>query len=144
MTAISTKVALLQALMQGESYGLELIERVEKATGGRTTLMQGKVYPTLHQLESEGLLESYHRAPLPQPGGRPRHYFKLTGEGRRAARENARAIAGLFRNHPDRGAEPCDEGDACDGSRPDESCVDDPRITDRLLNTGRKKPHLHG
>lgn len=97
MTAIDTKVALLQALMQGESYGLELIERVEKATGGRTTLMQGRVYPLLRQLESEGFLESYDGAPLPERGGRPRRYYKLTAEGRRTAREDARAIAGLLR-----------------------------------------------
>ena len=97
MTAIDTKVALLQALIQGESYGLELIERVKKATGGRTTLMQGRVYPVLRQLESEGLLESYDGEPLSERGGRPRRYYRLTAEGRRAAREDAKALAGLLK-----------------------------------------------
>jgi PadR family transcriptional regulator, regulatory protein PadR len=97
MTAIDTKVALLQALLQGESYGLELIERVKKATGGRTTLMQGRVYPVLRQLESEGLLQSYNGEPLAERGGRPRRYYRLTAEGRRVARDDAKALAGLLK-----------------------------------------------
>ena len=97
MTTIDTKVALLQALISGESYGLELIERVKDATGGRTTLQQGRVYPVLRQLEAEGLLESYDGEPLAERGGRPRRYYKLTAEGRRAAKADARAIAGLLK-----------------------------------------------
>jgi PadR family transcriptional regulator PadR len=97
MTNIDTKVALLQALIQGESYGLELIERVKDATRGQVKLLQGRVYPALRELEAEGLLESYDGEPLPERGGRPRRYYKLTAEGRRAAREDARAILGLVK-----------------------------------------------
>ena len=52
MTQIDTKVALLQALIQGESYGLEIIERVKSQTNGQVVLLQGRVYPALRQLES--------------------------------------------------------------------------------------------
>jgi PadR family transcriptional regulator PadR len=96
MTAIDTKVALLQALIQGESYGLEIIERVKKATAGRTKLLQGRVYPALRELEAEGLLESHEGEQLPERGGRPRKYYRLTAEGRRVAREDAKALSGLL------------------------------------------------
>lgn len=88
---------MLQALVQGESYGLALIERVRTNTNGVLRIQQGRVYPTLRALEAEGLLESYDGDPLPERGGRPRRYYKLTAEGLRAARQDARAIAGLLK-----------------------------------------------
>ena len=62
MTLIDTKFALLQALISGESYGLELIERVRTHTHGEVRLLQGRVYPVLRQLETQGLIESYEAA----------------------------------------------------------------------------------
>ena len=97
MTQIDTKVALLQALMQSDGYGLELIERVREATQGRIVMMQGRVYPALRELESEGLLEGYDSDSLPERGGRPRRYYTITAEGRRVAREQARALLGLLK-----------------------------------------------
>src|SRR5688572_13741932 len=97
MTAIDTKVALLSALVSGEGYGLQIIERVRELTNGQIRLVQGRVYPALRELENEGFLESYDGEPLPERGGRPRRYYRLTAEGRRAARTQATAISGLLR-----------------------------------------------
>jgi len=97
MTEIDTKVALLQALMESDSYRLGLIDRVREATCGRIVMMQGSVYPALRELESAGLLESYDGDPLPERGGRPRRYYRITAEGRRLAREQAHALLGLFK-----------------------------------------------
>ena len=97
MTQIDTKVALLQALIQEESYGLEIIERVMTQTNGQVVLLQGRVYPALRELESDGLLESYDGEPMPERGGRPRRYYKITAEGRRVARRQARGLLGLLR-----------------------------------------------
>jgi PadR family transcriptional regulator PadR len=97
MTAIGTRLALLQALIQGESYGLEVIDRVREMTRGEVKLLQGRVYPALRELEAEGLLESYNGDPVPERGGRPRRYYKLTAEGRRVACDQAHAISGLFK-----------------------------------------------
>lgn len=94
---LDTRTALLQALVQGESYGLELIERVSNDTNGKLKVLQGRVYPVLRQLETDGLLESYDGPPMSERGGRPRRYYKLTAKGLRAAREEARALMGLFR-----------------------------------------------
>jgi PadR family transcriptional regulator, regulatory protein PadR len=47
-------------------------------------------------MEREGLLESYEGDPLPERGGRPRRYYKLTALGQKAAMEQRTVIAGLF------------------------------------------------
>ncbi len=93
---VAAKSALLQALVEGPGYGLELIDRVKDRTSGDVRLGQGSVYPALRSLEVEGLVRSYEGPPLPERGGRPRVYYELTGEGLRAAREQRRAAAGLF------------------------------------------------
>ena len=95
--SIDPKVALLQALIRGESYGLELIDRVRDATQGRVVLGQGSVYPALRDLEAEGYLESYDGPAMPERGGRPRRYYRITAQGMRAAHEEASALLGLFR-----------------------------------------------
>lgn len=94
--SLDPKVALLQALIAGESYGLELIDRIRTNSGGRLVLAQARVYPTLRALEAEGLVESRDGDPLPERGGRPRRYYELTAEGRRVAKADAEAFAGFF------------------------------------------------
>jgi PadR family transcriptional regulator PadR len=97
MAPIDTKAALLQALISGESYGLELIERVHTCSNGSIKLLQGRVYPALRQLEAEGLVKSFDGPPLLERGGRPRRYYRITAEGRRVACSQAHAIAALLR-----------------------------------------------
>src|SRR5712691_10475728 len=97
MAAFDTRSALLQALVEGDSYGLDLIERVKRRTNGKLKIVQGRVYPALRELEAEGLLESYDGESLPERGGRPRRYYKLTAEGLRLAKEEAKAVFGLLK-----------------------------------------------
>jgi PadR family transcriptional regulator PadR len=93
---ISPEAALLQALIVGPSFGLELIDRVRERTNGHVRLSQGTIYPKLRELESDGFVTSYEGEQLPERGGRPRRYYKLTAKGARAATQQQRAIAGLF------------------------------------------------
>jgi len=93
---VSTKAALLQALIRGEGYGLDLIDRVKERTKGKVKIHQGNVYPALRDLEAEGLVRSWEAEPLPERGGRPRRYYKLTATGQKAALQQAEAVAGLF------------------------------------------------
>ncbi len=93
---IDAKVALLQALLDGESYGLQLIGRVAERTKGKVKLRHGSVYPALRWLEREGLIKSRDSKPVPETGGRPRRYYELTAEGLRCAREQRESISGLF------------------------------------------------
>lgn len=93
---VNAKAALLQALIRGEGYGLQLIERVKEHSGGTVKLHQGNTYPALRELEKEGLVKSWEADPAPERGGRPRRYYRLTAAGQRAATQHAATVAGLF------------------------------------------------
>ncbi len=93
---VTAKAALLQALISGPGYGLDLIERVKKQTKGAVELGQGSVYPALRDLEHDGLLESYEGEAPPERGGRPRRYYKLTALGAKAATAQQEVVFGLF------------------------------------------------
>lgn len=95
-TPVTAKTAILAVLISGKSYGLEIIEKVSERTKGAITLKEGSIYPTLKAMEREGLLRSYDGEPVPERGGRPRRYYELTGEGRRAATEQRAALIGLL------------------------------------------------
>jgi PadR family transcriptional regulator, regulatory protein PadR len=95
-TPVNARAALLQALISGPGFGLELIDRVGERTKGRIRLGQGSVYPALRGLEDDGFVKSYDGEPMPDRGGRPRRYYKLTAEGRRAALADGEALRGLF------------------------------------------------
>ncbi|WP_438005061.1 PadR family transcriptional regulator [Sorangium sp. So ce321] len=100
---MTAKAALLQALVSGPGYGLDLIERVKKQTNGGLVLGQGSVYPALRELEREGLLDSYEGEPIPERGGRPRRYYKLNAMGARAAMTQKDVVVGLFLGIPEAG-----------------------------------------
>lgn len=103
---VSARSALLAVLLRGEGYGLELIERIEKRTGGRIALRQAAVYPALRQLEADGLVRSWEGEPIPERGGRPRRYYRLTAAGERTARAERIAMARLSDDN-----EPTPEGE---------------------------------
>jgi PadR family transcriptional regulator, regulatory protein PadR len=90
---ISAKSALLQALITGPGYGLVLIERVKERTKSAVVLGQGSIYPALRALERDGLLRSWDGETTPERGGRPRRYYELTAEGRRAAFRDQQVFA---------------------------------------------------
>lgn len=93
---VEAKTVVLQALTEGEGFGLELMERVKARTGGRTPLSEGSLYPALRELERQGLVESFEGETVPERRGRPRIYYRLTGEGRRVAQEERQEAQGLF------------------------------------------------
>jgi PadR family transcriptional regulator PadR len=92
----TAKAALLQVLISGEGYGLDLIDRVRERTDGRLSLGQGSAYPALRELEKDGLVTSYEGPPLPERGGRPRRYYRITAKGRRIAYEHRSIAQGVF------------------------------------------------
>ena len=94
---ITAKAALLQVLIRGPGYGLELINRVKTFTDGRIELGQGSVYPALRDLEREGFVKSYPGEATAERGGRPRIYYKLTAAGQRAAIDDGATLLGLVK-----------------------------------------------
>ncbi len=92
---------MLSVLTSGQSFGLEIIEKVRERTKGQILLNEGSVYPALKALEREGLVRSFTGEPLADRGGRPRRYYELTAEGRHMAREQRTALLSLLAPTPE-------------------------------------------
>ncbi len=71
------RVAVLRSLIDGPKHGYQIIQDLEARSGGVWRPSAGSIYPTLQQLEDEGLVRSEERE--------GRRTYALTDEGRRAA-----------------------------------------------------------
>jgi DNA-binding PadR family transcriptional regulator len=69
---------LLGALEHGPAHGYGVIERLRERSGGAFDYPEGTIYPALHRLERDRLLDSSWAA----AGGRRRRVYSLTGRGR--------------------------------------------------------------
>ena len=78
LVAASTKPLILSILLEGESYGYQIIQRVKEVSGGKLEWADGMLYPVLHRLEKDGLVST--RWTISEEGRR-RKYYKLTVEG---------------------------------------------------------------
>jgi PadR family transcriptional regulator PadR len=96
-TPLTAKGAILQALISGPAFGMEVIDRVAARTGGKIRLHQGSAYPALRALERDGLVRSWEGSPEEVRAGRPRRYYELTAEGLRTARGQRDVLLGFFR-----------------------------------------------
>lgn len=67
----------------GKTYGYEITQRVKELSSGSILLTEGALYPTLHRLESEGLLTT-EKVMI---GKRVRKYYMLTSEGKSEVKE---------------------------------------------------------
>ena len=91
---------VLQALKEGPLHGLAVSRRIESATKGTLRIEEGALYPALHRLERDRLVEgSWGRT----DENRRAKFYRLTRRGRRqlereAARwaRHAAAVAGLL------------------------------------------------
>lgn len=84
LVAASARPLLLSILARGENYGYEIIRQVRELSGGRIEWSDGMLYPVLHRLAGEGLIESEWRA---AESGRERKYYRLSRDGRKAMRQ---------------------------------------------------------
>jgi PadR family transcriptional regulator PadR len=73
-------LAVLTLLARGEMYGYELVEALERDSGGVLTMGQSTVYPLLYNLEGKGHVKAAWRA---APNGRRRKYYRATAAGRK-------------------------------------------------------------
>ena len=81
LVAASTVPLVLSVLSEGESYGYALIQRVRELSGGEIEWTDGMLYPVLHWMEREDLVESEWKE---AETGRRRKYYRLRKEGRGA------------------------------------------------------------
>lgn len=67
----------------GKMYGYEITQKVKQLSDGRILLTEGALYPTLHKLEAEGLLQTETVA----IGKRVRKYYTITPAGKSLVKE---------------------------------------------------------
>ena len=60
-----------------EMYGYEITQKVKEVTDGEIMITEGALYPALHKLEADGLLETFTHV----VDNRVRKYYRLTEQG---------------------------------------------------------------
>ena len=83
------RLALLSLIGDGPKHGYELMKQLENRSGGMYRASAGSVYPTLQQIEDEGLAVSE------QASGK--RVFRITEAGTREIEEEADAIRRIWR-----------------------------------------------
>lgn len=74
----SLQTIILKLLEQNDKmYGYEITQRVKELTKGELKITEGALYPALHKLEADGLLE----VEVAKVDNRLRKYYKLTENG---------------------------------------------------------------
>jgi PadR family transcriptional regulator PadR len=65
----------------GRMYGYQVTQKVKEMTGGGIKITEGALYPLLHKLEEEGVVETE----IENIGNRKRKYYTLTKAGKKQA-----------------------------------------------------------
>jgi DNA-binding PadR family transcriptional regulator len=78
----SREADILEILIPGEKYGLEIADRVGERRGKEMPI--GSLYTTMDRMQAKGLVESRLGDPHPDRGGNRRRFYRVTGIGRRA------------------------------------------------------------
>ena len=77
----SVKLAIIYIISEKDSYGYEIIHEIDDRTGGVLKLAESNIYPALHKLESEGLIEGFWESV--EDSIPPRKYYRITEKGRK-------------------------------------------------------------
>jgi PadR family transcriptional regulator PadR len=87
LVAASASALVLGILNAAPNYGYAIIQRVRELSGGALEWSEGMLYPVLHRLEDQGLIESFEEK---GESGRKRKYYRLRADGKRALAEERR------------------------------------------------------
>ena len=86
----STTMLILNLLDTGDMYGYQMVKELEIRSDSTFTLKEGTMYPILHSLESEGMVESYWDEGTSK---RKRKYYQITGKGQKLLKEKRKEWA---------------------------------------------------
>ncbi|WP_432222607.1 PadR family transcriptional regulator [Flavobacterium sp. TMP13] len=75
-------------------YGYEITQKVKAITLGELIITEGALYPALHKLEAEGLLD----VEIERVDNRLRKYYKLTESGRKETANRLVELENFIRN----------------------------------------------
>lgn len=74
----SLPLLILHVLANGDNHGYQIAKQIKGMSGDVLDFKEGTLYPTLHNLEQQGLIAGYER----NENGRTRRYYRLTEDGR--------------------------------------------------------------
>lgn len=69
---------ILEALESEPDHGYRIALRIKERSRGVLDFKEGSLYPALHKLENEGMVESYSTT---LENGRTRRYYRITPKG---------------------------------------------------------------
>jgi DNA-binding PadR family transcriptional regulator len=90
------RLAILSLLSEGPKHGYQLMKEMRERSGGAYSASAGSVYPTLQQLEDEGLIAAEQ-----QDG---RRVYRLTPAGRQELEKDPEAVRRIWER-----AEQCED-----------------------------------
>lgn len=71
---------ILEVLAHEPCHGYRIAQKIKQRSDGLLDFKEGTLYPALHKLENEGMVESYEGV----ENGRPRRYYRITEPGHKA------------------------------------------------------------
>lgn len=80
----STTMLILKLLDDEDMYGYQMIEALAKRSNDTFSLKAGTLYPLLHNLENQGMVNSYEKN---ADSGRLRKYYSINKKGRKVLAE---------------------------------------------------------
>jgi len=78
---------ILSCLAAEPMHGYRILKELEQASEGYFAMREGTLYPHLHQLEKDGLIEGYWETVT---GGRERKMYRITDSGRKELQRKKR------------------------------------------------------
>src|SRR4051812_39675860 len=82
------RLAVLSLLTESPKHGYQVMKELQDVSGGLYTASAGSVYPTLAQLESEGLVAAEMES--------GRRVYRLTRAGRKEAASDPKALRRIW------------------------------------------------
>lgn len=80
----STTMLILKLLDTGDMYGYQMTKELENRSDNTFTLKEGTLYPILHLLESNQMIEAYWED---TESARKRKYYRITKAGKKLLQE---------------------------------------------------------
>ena len=96
LTGASAQTIVLSILQQRESYGYQIIKRVNQLSGGEVEWSAGSLYTLMHRMKADGLVDSSW---VEKEGERRRRYYRITPKGEKSLNEEKKAwmsVHGIF------------------------------------------------
>jgi PadR family transcriptional regulator len=88
LTRGTLDLLILKALSWGPGHGYAVVDWIERATGEALQIGEGTLYPALHRLERQGLVESEWGL---SENNRHAKFYRLSKAGRRSLERGTRS-----------------------------------------------------